>query len=81
MRNSAFRAEADSQCVRDLSLKFPVRSKKFPVPPKKIPVRYFTWPDSRLGDDGLPIRRAFIGFLVGAAEDAVHVAPRQRGAK
>jgi hypothetical protein len=58
-----------------------VRSKKFPVPPKKFPVRYFTWPDSRLGDDGLPIGRAFIGFPVGAAKGAVHVAPTQRDAK
>src|ERR1700680_2714360 len=65
-----------SVCPRP-SLKFPVRSN---VPPKKFPVRYFTWPDSRLGDDGLPIGRAFIGFPVGAAKGAVHVAPTQRGA-
>ena len=70
-----------SVCPRT-PLKFPVRSKKFPVPPKKFPVRYFTWPDSsRLGDDGLPIGRAFIGFPVGAAKGAVHVAPTQRDAK
>jgi hypothetical protein len=84
LANGDARLGADVDCWR-VSATFPEipcsLQKNSPVPPKQFPVRYFTWPDSRLGDDGLPIGRAFIDFSVGAAKGAVHVAPTQRDAK